>query len=89
MTSFLRFCSGAVSPAKVSISPGAFVQGISECQESRMLVGDTACVEPVISAIIAEVVKETQFYSGSFPTLISRRFFLTYLSRFLMVGDGF
>ena len=30
-----------------------------------MPIGDTVCVEPVIGAVIAEVVKETPFHSGS------------------------
>ena len=62
MAGFFRSCSEAVLPAKVSIAPGAFVQGIPECEESRMPIGNTVCVEPVIGAVIAEIVKETTLH---------------------------
>jgi len=65
VTGFFRSCSEAVLPAKVSIAPGAFVQGIPECEESRMPIGDAVCVKPVIGTVIAETVKETPLHSGS------------------------
>ena len=48
-----------------------------------MPIGDAVCVEPVIGAVIAEVVKETPFHSGSLPPSVSRLFFLlTYIDFF-------